>query len=88
MLVWIFAPLSDPTSSRYRAAVAFHLPAETLRFFLFQNVENHPSLLEEFAMRGLFFGLAVLQWFCVFSALFVFFRLKPSRPTARKTAGS
>ena len=50
----------------YHLCSAFHAFPETVRFYLFRDVENHPSLIDNVAMAGAFFGTALLQWFVVF----------------------
>jgi hypothetical protein len=59
----------------YRFCQGFHQPAETLRFFLFRDVENHPAFADDIAMMFAFFGAALLQWFLIFLVGFVFLRL-------------
>ena len=46
----------------YRLLVAFHKPADVLRSFFLRNVENHPSVVDNFATASVFFGTAISQW--------------------------
>ena len=71
-LAWVVISITSRSSSEglvYRFCAWFHTPAEAVRFFLFSNVENHPTQLDEVAMLLSFFGTALLQWF--FILLFV-----------------
>jgi hypothetical protein len=41
-------------------------PGAWVRFFLFRDVENYPTLVENAAMMFTFCSIGLLQWFFVF----------------------
>ena len=51
----------------YHLSSAFHAFPETVRFSLFRDIENHPSVVDNIGMAGAFLGTALLQWFVAFN---------------------
>ncbi len=70
VLAWTLTLQTARTASDgmlYRACAVFHGPAEAIRQYAFHNIENHPTQLEELVMMSVFFGVALVQWFLLFS---------------------
>ncbi len=84
-LTWVLVIVTDPASVFYRVCAGFHRPAEALRFFLFEGVENHPTFMENIVMVSVFFGAVLFQWFCTILFLFSIVRLMAlgTAPAAR-----